>query len=93
MQRGECMKPLLALFALSLFGCVQPALTVADTNNENIQVEHLFTHDGCAVYRFRDGVYHYFVKCDAAAQSAQTISMVSCGKGCARDELISTQSR
>jgi hypothetical protein len=85
------MKPRYALLALPLLGCVEPALQVHDTNNENIQVEHLFTHDGCKVYRFRDGAYHYFVKCDGAVASQQTISRVSCGKACSRDEVIATE--
>jgi hypothetical protein len=58
------------------------------TDNEGIDVHQLFTHDGCTVYRFRDGGYHYYVTC--ARGPAQTISPVSCGKNCVRDEEIFT---
>ncbi len=83
------MRTLVAFLSLSAFGCMQPAMQVHGTDNANIEVEQLFTHDGCKVFRFRDGGYHYFVRCDGAT-SAQTLSPVSCGKGCVRDEVIAT---
>ena len=82
---------LLALLSLApLAGCISraPAMQVHSSNNAAIPVEHLFSHDGCDVYRFRDGNYHYFVRCHEP--EAATISPVSCGKGCVRDEQIST---
>lgn len=46
------------------------------------QVDRLFTHDGCTVYRFEDGGYkRYFTRCDGAASSdASWSESHSCGK-------------
>lgn len=84
------MRILLALVAVPFVACVEPALQVHPTNNENVDVELLFTHDGCNVYRFKDGQYHYFVKCTGDATAQQTLSLVKCGKSCSYDEIIAT---
>lgn len=83
------MRLITALSLVLSTGCLQPAVAVQATNNASIDVEQLFTHDGCRVYRFRDGGYHYFVRCDGAA-SAATVTPVRCGKHCVRDEAIAT---
>ena len=85
------MRHLLACLLLSvpLVGCMQPAIATTPSNNPNIEVDTLLTHDGCTVYRFRDGAYHYFVRC-AEARSASTASVVSCGKNCSRPDDIQT---
>lgn len=73
-------------------GC-QPADPIAQhaTNNPQVDVELLFSHDGCDVFRFRDLAYHYYVRCkDASVQ--QTNQAVSCGKSCRTDEAIQTLS-
>jgi hypothetical protein len=72
-------------------GCVTRASPVAvhPTDNAEVKVEHLFTHDGCAVYRFRDAGYHYYVRCDGAG-SAMTHSLEPCGKSCRVDQTIQT---
>ncbi len=33
-------------------------------NNTTYQVQYLFEHDGCKVYRFYDGYYVYFTNCN-----------------------------
>lgn len=83
------MRVLIVLFSVLAVGCMQPPVQVQGTNNANIDVEQLFTHDGCRVYRFRDGGIHYFVRCDGAV-SQQTMSMKSCGKNCTYEESIAT---
>lgn len=85
------MRHLLAslLLVTPLVGCMQPAVATTPSNNPNIEVDTLLTHDGCTVYRFRDGAYHYFVRC-AGAPSVSTTSVVSCGKNCSRPEEIQT---
>ena len=71
-------------------GCVVPALQATASNNAAVPVDYLFTHDGCRVYRFLDGQYHYFVRCDPPATSAATFDTRSCGKNCAVEESIPT---
>jgi hypothetical protein len=80
---------LACILAAPLFACVEPAVATAPSNNANIEVDTLFTHDGCTVYRFHDGTYHYFVRC-RDAQSASTLSRVPCGKNCTRPDEIPT---
>ncbi len=71
----------------TLGGCIEPGISRAPTNNAHIDVETLLTHDGCTVYRFRDVAYHYFVRC----LDARAASTIDCsGKGCTRDETITT---
>ncbi|HCY41263.1 MAG TPA: hypothetical protein DHV48_07910 [Prolixibacteraceae bacterium] len=48
-----------------------PAETVP-ANNDTYQVEYLFEHDGCKVYRFEDrGHYVYFTNCVGDVTSIQ----------------------
>jgi hypothetical protein len=82
-------RTLSCLLLLPLAACVQPAVATAPSNNPHIEVDTLLTHDGCTVYRFRDAVYHYFVRC-RDAPTAMTLSRVSCGKNCSRPEEIQT---
>jgi hypothetical protein len=93
---------LLACIAVPLGGCYFPATPVstAATNNPDVDVEELVTHDGCTVYRFRDRIYHYYVRCRDGAPGApgptratSTSSPVSCGKTCVRSEEIETVMR
>ena len=72
-----------------LVACVAPALQERATDNGSVTVERLFTHEGCTMYRFKDAQYHYYVRC--AAEPPATISTVSCGKNCTREETISTE--
>jgi hypothetical protein len=57
---------LLAIFSVILFSCrvMEPISTLAPSNNKTYQVDYLFEHDGCKVYRFNDyGRYVYFTNC------------------------------
>jgi hypothetical protein len=78
------------LVATSFMGCVatEPVAT-SPSNNPDLHVDTLFTHDGCTIYRFRDLAYHYYVRCQDASP-AQTISTLGCGKTCRREEVIQT---
>lgn len=45
-----------------LIGCEGKPIQSSKTDNPNFQVELLFTHDDCKIYRFYDGGNaHYFV--------------------------------
>lgn len=51
------------------------------TDNVEVTVEKLFTHEGCAVYRFHDdGRPHYYVVCDRGAAQASDDTRESTGK-------------
>ena len=82
------------LFALIVTACSPtPPIAVSATNNEDINVETLFVHDGCTMYRFRDYFsYHYYARCQAgsAPPTAQTMSVIRCGKNCVRPDDIAT---
>lgn len=69
-----------------LFGCAKPPLQTSQTDNNEFQVSHLFTHDGCKVYRFFDnGRYRYFTNCTS------TISDIRDGKFTREEEIPNSQ--
>ncbi len=64
-------------FALSLHSCLigRPITSSAPKNNKTYQVDYLFEHDGCKVYRFHDdGRYVYFTNCTGEVSSYQNDS-------------------
>jgi hypothetical protein len=73
------MRSLLFIAVVATTGCLTEPLATVPTNNAGIQVDLLFEHDGCRVYRFRDISYHYFAKCDGAGPNA-SILPDQCGK-------------
>lgn len=81
--------------AVVLLGCLWPSgcaanpVSVHATNNDEVPVEKLFTHEGCTVYRFKDVGYHYYVRCDGPG-IAMTHSREPCGKGCVVNQDIPT---
>lgn len=61
--------------AVGLFGCQkQPEVS---THQGNFNVEKLFTHEGCTVYRFYDDRTVYYTNCQGQANT-----QYSCGKNC-----------
>lgn len=81
---------LTVLAALLLTGCAKEPVSTARTDNGGINVELLFTHEGCRVYRFYDSRYHYFTDCRGSVVSTWT---ENCGKNCTRtlEEEIATR--
>lgn len=70
---------------LALAGCTK-APTGGTVTKGEFNVAHLFTVDGCAVYRFMDaGQSVYFTKCEGASSSS-AIPIQNCGKSCHRAE-------
>ena len=72
----------LAAFAgtLALAGCGNDPIERKHTDNVDMQVDKLFTVDGCVVYRFVDwGEPRYFASC-AGAVSWQERQVTSNGK-------------
>lgn len=60
----------LLLLLLSFMSCTvqQPITSEPSHNNQDYKVDYLFEHDGCKVYRFRDGSYYvYFTNCNGEA--------------------------
>ena len=74
------------LGALLVSGCGQKeverpaAIEHAPTNNQQIQVEKLFDHDGCTAYRFWDYGYKYYVRCKDGPAKTQWQVPRMCGK-------------
>ncbi len=61
-----------ALGALALSGCARDPVETTRTNNPSINVEKLFEHEGCTVYRFQDaGNYVYYSNCQGSTQSSR----------------------
>jgi hypothetical protein len=61
---------LLLLVGFICFSCTvsRPIAVVPSDNNTTYQVDYLFEHDGCKVYRFYDkGNYVYFTNCNGEA--------------------------
>lgn len=82
------MRYLLLLFVL-LVSCDEvPAEAQVHSSNPGFRVVKLFEADGCTVYRFNDGNYHYFARC---GKHTRVSEYVPCGKGCTREESIDTQ--
>lgn len=63
------------LCALAAGGCAAEPVATRGTDNTEVSVDTLFTHEGCTVYRFEDsGRQHYFVKCAPPVQPATAIT-------------------
>jgi len=79
------MKALILVAAVAaLLGCTKPTepVSVTGTNNKQVQVDELFTHDGVTVYRFEDrGRPVYFTSPPTSVRSSFS---EACGKGCIR---------
>jgi len=68
------------LVMVFLVSCSEDPISETGTDNPNIKIDLLFNHNGCSVYRFRDGGYsRYFSDC-----SGSISSRVYCGKTCTR---------
>ena len=53
----------------------RPIIKMESDNNKTYQVEYLFKHEGCKVYRFRDqGHYVYFTNCNSDVTSIENDS-------------------
>lgn len=58
------MKYLSIIFAaMLLVSCGNEPISTSSTNNNEFEVELLFEHDGCKIYRFYDSRYRYFTTC------------------------------
>lgn len=81
-------KFVLILMTLALAGCYKDPIAVSHTDNQEIQVAELFTHEGVTVYRFYDGgrnVYFTSKATNVAAQHSER-----CGKGCTHSVMVET---
>ncbi len=62
------------LVALGFVSCriQKPLMKVTSDNNKTYDVDYLFEHDGCKVYRFEDmGNYVYFTNCKGEVTSLE----------------------
>ena len=74
--------PLLALLMLSACAIPHPISKVPAENNKDYNVEYLFEHEGCKVYRFLDhnktgSYYVYFTNCNGTAVARTDSTAVS----------------
>ena len=76
---------------LAVAGC-QKAPEYSSPAGREFVVDKLFTHEGCTMYRFSDGVYlRYFAKCNGDSATAQTEWSERCGNNnCVRQREITT---
>lgn len=93
--KNSCLYGILGLslvIAGGLTGCDQPKKTpeAASWTGNGIEVQKLFTHEGCTIFKFYDEYrYRYYVVCDKAAK-LQVIEQNNCGKSCEDVELVQT---
>ena len=73
------MKYILLSLALLSTACMKQPHSTSQTNNPEFQVQLLFEHDGCKVYRFVDYHYSYFTNCKGSTEWTEP-----CGKNCRR---------
>ena len=55
---------LIAVLGLAITGCTKDPERVNTAGAGGFQVNTLFTHEGCTVYRFYDARTVYYVKCE-----------------------------
>jgi hypothetical protein len=79
------MKTLVALLlaSVALVGCQKQA--EESQRKGDFKVEKLFTFEGCSVYRFYDDRTVYYSNCNGSTQSTY-----NCGKGCSRNDVVTT---
>lgn len=54
--------------ALLVTGCAKNPVSTNSTSNPNVEVDKLFTFDGCTIYRFTDNNnYIYYSKCGSSS--------------------------
>ncbi len=81
------MRTLLALSLLAMLGCDAKPVSTTSTNNQEIKVDMLFTHQGITVFRFNDGGHNvYFTK----QGDIHSVYSESCGKNCIKEVRIMT---
>ena len=74
---------LVACCSYLLVSCVatypRPVTTEAPVNNHQYQVDYLFEHEGCKVYRFYDqGNFVYFTNCtDMAVKVTDSTQVIN----------------
>ncbi len=76
MKTRMLLLAVVTLFIVGLSSCATPTIySKPAENNKNYQVDYLFEHDGCKVYRFLDnGNYVYFTNCTGNVTSISSDS-------------------
>ena len=73
---------------LLLTGCYKQAESSSRPSNGEFEVQKLFEHQGCTVYRFYHSGYRYYTRCKS---DVTTTWNESCGKNCTRSVSVPTQ--
>jgi hypothetical protein len=73
------LKSIMLLIASATFASCsiqKPISKTSPENNRSYDVEYLFEHDGCKVYRFRDmGQFIYFTNCQGNVTAVKNDSV------------------
>ena len=78
---------IVAAAVLALTACERRA-EVSSHAGTDFQVDRLFTHEGCTVYRFEDGGRNrYYANCSGKATTSWA---ENCGKNCTTEVMITT---
>lgn len=79
------MKTLAALLLASVALAACQKAPEQSAHKGEFNVETLFTHEGCTVYRFEDDRTVYYTDCVGQAQSQH-----NCGKNCTSTDIVTT---
>ena len=82
---------ILILGFFSLVSCITqiPISSESPENNQTYDVEYLFEHEGCKVYRFSDmGHYVYFTNCKGDVTSIKNDSTQTKVLNMVRDQVV-----
>lgn len=71
---------------VTLAGCYASPVTQGPSNNPEVPVALLFSHDGCDVYRFDDQGAHYFARC-RDSRTLSSIKTQQCGRAVCDEEI------
>ena len=85
---------LLLVCSAWLSSCVSqiPLTKENPVNNSTYQVEYLFEHEGCKVYRFMDmGHYIYFTNCEGDVTSIESDSVRTVNRISRKPSIIKEQ--
>jgi len=75
------MKFIVLIVSFLLLSCNKDPESISRTSNQNFNVEKLFEHEGCKIYRFSDGRDHYYSVCSEPSEIITEYNS-SCGKSC-----------
>ena len=82
------LRAIVSIIVFLVAACVQDPVSTSRTNNPNVDIDLMFMHNGCSMYRFPDdGHYVYWTEgCSSTINSTH-----SEGKNGSHNDVVSTQ--